>query len=145
MLELKMRRPAGFQGEPLRVLLDSQPFDPGRGPVEMDAGVHQLEILSDVFQKETASFAVSAGQTTALEIELSPVASYLSVDSSSGAIVYLDGERLDLAPGQRRQLTEGIHTIRFKIGDTNLSRRIEVRKGRSYYVALALDLSIKEE
>jgi hypothetical protein len=145
VLDLRVRRPQGFTGEPIRVFLDSQPFDIARIPVELDAGVHQLDILSDAFQKETASFAVSAGQTTSLEIELSPAVSYITVDSASGAVVYLDGERLDLGPGQRRQLTEGIHTIRFKIGDTNLSRRIEVRKGRSYHVALALDLSIKEE
>ncbi len=107
--------------------------------------MHQLEVVSDAFQKETASFAVGPGQTTRLEIALSPVASFLSVDSVAGAVVYLDGERVELAPGERRQLTEGIHTIRFKLGETNVSRKIEVRKGHNYHVSLALDLVIKEE
>ena len=61
------------------------------------------------------------------------------------SVVYLDGEKLDLPAGQKRQLTEGIHTIRFKIGETNVSKRVEVRKGRSYHVSLGLDLVIKEE
>ncbi len=145
LVDLRISRPAGFQQEAVQVLLDSRPVDPGKAPLEVEAGVHQLEVVSEVFQKETASFAVSPGQTTSLEIALSPVASYLTVDAVAGAVVYLDGEKLDLPAGQRRQLTEGIHTIRFKIGETNVSKRVEVRKGRSYHVSLGLELVIKEE
>jgi len=145
LVDLKIARPAGFEQEPVRILLDARPIEAGSTPLEVEAGVHQLEVVSVAFQRETASFAVSPGQTTVLEIKLAPVASYLTVDSVAGAVVYLDGERLELASGQRRQLTEGMHTIRFKIGETNVSKRIEVRKGRSYHVSLALDLLLKEE
>jgi hypothetical protein len=113
--------------------------------LEVDAGVHQLEVLSEGFQKETASFAVSAGQTAQVEIALLPVASWLTIDTVAGAVVYLDGERIDVVPGQKRQLTEGTHTVRFKIGETNVSKSIEVRKGRQYHLSLALDVVIKEE
>ncbi len=145
LMDLRIIRPSGYEREPYRLLLDGKAVEAGAAPLEVEAGVHRLEVFSDSFQTETASFAVSPGQTAALEIALRPAASWLTVDAVAGAVVYLDGERLDAAPGQKRQLTEGTHTVRFKIGETNVSRSIEVRKGRSYHVSLALDVVVKEE
>ncbi len=145
LVSLKIVRPAGLEREPYRLRLDGKPVEAGTAPMEVEAGVHELEVDSEAFQKETASFAVSAGQTASLEIALLPAASWLSVDATAGAVVYLDGERIDVAPGQRRRLTEGTHTVRFKIGETNVSKSIEVRKGRHYHLSLALDVVIKEE
>jgi hypothetical protein len=145
LVNLRIARPTGFEKERYRLLLDGQALEEPSGPLEVDAGVHQLEVLSEGFQKETASFAVSAGQTAQVEVALLPIASWLTIDTVAGAVVYLDGERIDVVPGQKRQLTEGTHTVRFKIGETNVSKSIEVRKGRQYHLSLALDVVIKEE
>jgi hypothetical protein len=143
LLQLSIVRPAGMSDAPAAVLLDSQPVDHSTGALELDAGVHRVEVVSDVFRRETSSFAIVAGQTVNLEIVLKPSSSYLVVDAPAGAEVYLDGELL--LPGPRVELTEGTHAIRFKLGDISVSRKFDVRAGRNYNVSLLLDVVLKEE
>jgi hypothetical protein len=143
VLELAIVKPADMADAPAEVLLDSVPVVVSDAPMELDAGIHRIEVLSDVFRRETSSFAVVAGQTVSVEIVLKPSDSFLLVDAPAGAEVYLDGELV--LPGPRVELTEGTHAIRFKLGDISVSRKFDVRPGKLYTVSLLLDVVLKEE
>ena len=145
LLDLRVVRPDGYADEPVTVLLGGREVRPEQGPLEVEAGVHGVEVVSQAFRRATASVAIAPGQKTAVVIELESASSHLTMELLTGAQVFLDGERIELQSGQKLELTEGTHTIRFRLGEASISRKFDVKAGRNYQVSLVLDVVLKEE
>jgi len=146
ILNVILSRPESFSGEPVRIMLDDSEVSMKDFPKEIPSGVHRLSVSSEVFKPANVNFVLVPGQRQDIEIALEPSISTLTVDALEGAVVYLDGEKI--SPGQTTsgmQLTEGEHTIRFKIGDYSISRTFSVVRGRSYSASLVFDIKLKEE
>ncbi len=146
LLNLRIVKPEGFETEETAVFLDDRElFDLADAPLELASGVHELIITSAAFKPATTSFALTPGQVVHLEIALEPNISTLSIESLEGASVYLDGNKIVGSQDGRIQLTEGEHSIRFKLGKYSVSKKFTVVSGRSYGISLLFDIVLDEE
>ena len=126
------------------VFIDNKPVeDPGNIPL-LSAGFHQLMIRSDFFKEVTTRFAVKAGETTNLDIVLSPFNPTVQFDFPEGAKAYLDGNKLETLSGTVSSITPGEHLISVSIGDYKISKKFTVNKDKLYKISLFLDIFIKE-
>ena len=145
LLELDLQRPKGFEEDSVELLVDDQFAHIDEFPLILDAGTHRLDTRSDVFLPVSASFSVDPGQTTRLDVRLEPNVAIVTVESLAGATVYLDGNKVILAGNEKLLLTDGPHTVRFKIGEYSVSRKFSVNKGKNYRITLVFDVEIKED
>ena len=145
LLKLSLEIPEGFEEEAVHLFLDDEPMVEIPEELELDSGIHTVRVVSEVFKPQSASFAMSPAQTVDLSVPLELAVSFITVESLEGAVIYLDGEKLDLAPGQRKQLTEGEHTIRFKLDRYSVTKKFSVEAGMNYTIALGLDVQVKQE
>jgi hypothetical protein len=146
LLDVNLIKPPGFEKEEAAILLDEEQVKTKDFPLELPSGLHKIAVVSDVFKPTTMNFALTPGQETILEIVLEPSISTLTIESIEGATVYLDGEKLSLSDsrGGRIQLTEGSHTIRFKLGEYSISKTFTVIRGKNYNVSLVFDIEMNE-
>ena len=147
LLDIALKKPAGFENDSASILLDEKEVKAGEFPLELPSGLHKIAIVSEVFKPTTMNFALNPGQETTLEVVLEPSISMLSIESLEGATVYLDGKKLgiDASRGSSIELTEGSHTIRFKLGEYSISKTFSVVSGKNYNLSLTFDIELKEE
>lgn len=145
LLDVSLMKPKGFEDAEVALLLDELSLEEYGETFELDSGVHSLQVVSEVFKPQTATFTIRPGQQFLLEVALEPAVSFVTVESLEGAAVYLDGEKLSLSEGQRKELTEGEHTIRFKLGRYSVTKKFTVEAGMNYTIALGLDIQVRQE
>lgn len=147
LLDVILIKPAGFEKKSASILLDEEKTDLTEFPLELPSGLHKIAVVSSVFKPTTMNFALNPGQETTLEVALEPSISTLSIESLEGATVYLDGKKLglDSARGGSIELTEGSHTIRFKLGEYSISKTFSVMMGKNYSLSLLFDIELKED
>lgn len=147
LLNMILIKPAGFEKESVSILLDEEETDSTEFPMELPSGLHKIAVVSDVFKPTMMNFALNPGQVATLEVVLEPSISTLSIETLEGSTVYLDGKKLglDTARGESIELTEGSHTIRFKLGEYSISKTFSVMRGRNYSLSLLFDIELKED
>lgn len=145
VLILSLHRPEGFEEDEVSLMLDEEEIGEEVFPLVLSAGTHELNILSEMFRTKTAAIMINPGKTTALEVELEPNVALLTLESLPGASVFLDGEKVVQIGNKRIQLTEGVHTVRFKIGEYSTSKRFNAERGKSYKISLIFDIQVKED
>ena len=145
LMDLKLVKPQGLDREEVVVYLDDKTIDSLTFPLVLDSGLHTLRVTSDVFKNEIVNFALNPGEAKDLAIVLQPAFSTLAIESLEGVAVYLDGKKILPGFGERIQLTEGEHTIRFKLGDYSISRKFTVIKGKNFSISLLFDIKFKED
>ena len=145
LLDVALIKPAGFEKESASILLDEREVKAEEFPLELPSGLHKIAVVSEVFKPKTMNFALNPGQETTLEVALEPGISTLSIESLDGATVYLDGKKLGLEAGGPIELTDGSHTIRFKLGDYSISKTFSVVRGKNYNLSLTFDIELKEK
>jgi hypothetical protein len=143
LLALDILRPEDFEEHEVAIVLDGEKLEERQTPVELDVGIHTLQIESDYYNPETATFAINPGQTTRLSVELEPAIALLVIESPEGVSTYLDGEKLP-QQAEHVRLTPGSHTVRFKVGDYSVSKTFDVRSGKEYHLSLVLGVDLKE-
>ena len=146
LLDLQIVKPDGFEQEESVVYLDDRELDDSGGePLELASGMHKLTITAAAFKPATVTFALAPGQTVHLEVALESNASTLAIESLEGATVYLDGNKIEGFQDGRIQLTEGEHSIRFKLGSYSVSKKFSVVSGRNYGISLIFDILLDEK
>ena len=145
LLDLRIVKPEGFEDVEIAAILDDQEISLSEMPLELDSGLHKLLVNSDSFKPATTSFALNPGQISSLELILEPNISTLSIESLEGASVFLDGRKLSRNESGRIQLTEGVHNIKFKLGDYSVSKKFTVVDGKNYSISLLFDIALSEE
>lgn len=108
------------------------------------SGFHQLSIKSEYFKEYNAKFAVKPGETTELNVALTPYNPTVQFDFPEGSKAFLDGKKLETPPGAKNSISPGEHMISISIGDYNISKKFTVKKDKFYKISLFLDIFIKE-
>lgn len=144
ILNLSVTKPPGFEEALYEVFIDDELPENENNEYVLSSGIHSLKVLSDQFKEETASFTIEPGKTTRVDILLESSTSILTMDIIKEASVFIDGERLDLLPGEEKPLAAGIHTIVIKIGTQTITKKIDVKSGKRYNISLIFDIEIKE-
>ncbi len=146
ILNLNINKPDGYEAIDVIILLDSEEIVITSFPLILRSGIHSIKILSDVFNEENISVAITPGNTENVDINLEQSISALifNIEPLEGASIFLDGEKIDVYQGQRIVLTTGEHTIRFKLGSYSVSKRFTIILGRNYEITFFFDIDIKE-
>jgi hypothetical protein len=147
LFELKVLHPDSRRDSPApySVFFDEQPVGNPLEVREMEAGLHQLRIVSPDYQEVDAAFTVEPGRRSSMEILLVEAASSLTLDLPPGTEIFLDGNKLAVPPNQKVQLKEGEHLIRIKVGENSVSKKFSVKRGNHYQISVIFDIIILED
>lgn len=122
------------------------------GFVEMPAvdlrlapGIHTLEVTADGFEPFESSFAVQKGSVQTVSAVLKASQPKVYFEGPEASDVYLDGKRINFAPGKPVFADPGDHIVLFQIGDYSLSKKFSIQRGKSYKISLFFDILVKED
>ena len=130
--------------DPVFIYLDEKklPWPIKNYPIR--TGLHHLSIESEYFKKEYLTFGIEKGKLTECKIELVRLVPKLTIEAPENTIIFLDGEKIDILPGEVINISEGEHIVLFKLGDYKLSRNFSVSRGKTFKISLLLDILIQD-
>ena len=142
-LRLSFRYPENLPSRPLTVLIDDETIEnPGEERL-LKEGEHHLVIISGDYRNHSSRFVVERAKILDLVVELLDTTPLLLFEYPEETKVYLDNTYLP-NPKTPRPVEPGLHEIRFQISDYTIIRPLLVQKGKTYRVALSVDVNISE-
>jgi hypothetical protein len=141
-VRLHFRYPQQLPDKPFTLLIDDQVIDRPLEELLLKEGEHHLLVLSDDYRNESRLFLVERAKVLELNIELQDPAPLLIFEGPEGAVVFLDNEAVegtDPVP-----VEPGTHEVRFQVSDYSISRTIRVQRGKTYRIAMTVDVDIAE-
>jgi hypothetical protein len=138
------RYPAQLRNRPFTVLIDDNVIANISDQIILREGEHHLVILSDDYRNESRRFVVERAKVIDLAIELHDPTPVIVFESPQNAIIYLNNTRIT-RNNEPVTVEPGIHEVRVQVGDYTVIQTINVQKGKTYRVALAVDLTVLEE
>ncbi|GBU29211.1 hypothetical protein R84B8_02775 [Treponema sp. R8-4-B8] len=138
------RYPAQLKNKPFTVLIDDVVIPNISEQILLREGEHHLVILSEDYRNESRRFVVERAKIVDLTIELQDPTPIIVFEAPQNAQIYLDNT---LIPRGRESVTvdPGQHEVKFQVGDYTLTRTLNIQRGKTYRVSLAVDLTIQEE
>lgn len=131
--------------EPCTIFVDDKLIPFSETPkVLLDAGVHDISIISESYRNEVRTVRIDRAKTTELTVEMKSLEPTLLITAPEGTTVLLDDVKCTVF-GKEFVITEGEHKIKFTIGDYEIVRAITAIKGKTYTANFALDLQITED
>ena len=126
------------------LLIDGKVQPKKSGRFILPTGVHELAIRSDRYLPYSKSIGIEQAQTTRVEIALEPAQSRISFDAPKDAVVFFDGEEIDVASASQVSVAPGEHVVLMRIGDYSVSKKIDIEGGKNYKVSLFFDILIND-
>lgn len=132
--------------EPCTVFIDDQAidFNTQTKKILLSTGVHNLSVISEHYRNEVRTVRIDQAKTTPLSVEMKSLEPTLIIIVPDGTEVTIDDTPCTKF-GVELPVSEGEHKLRFKIGDYDIIRTINVIKGKSYTANFTMDLNISEE
>jgi hypothetical protein len=127
-----------------RVRLNGETLQYDTREVVLTPGLHEVELVSDIYENRNVTVGVERGTVTSVVLELVRPQSRLRIEAPQGSEVFLDGTRLEDPRGEVT-VEPGQHTVLFRVGDYTVSRSITVEPKRDYNISLSLDILVNEE
>jgi len=143
-IRLIPRYPPQLRNRPFTVLIDDNLIVNTSEQIVLREGEHHLVILSDDYRNESRRFVVERAKVNDLIVELQDPTPILILEGPENAVIYLDNVRFQ-RNSEPVTVEPGLHEIRFQIGDYTITRNLNIQRGKTYRVALAIDLTIQEE
>jgi hypothetical protein len=138
------RYPAQLRNRPFTVLIDDNVISDISDQIVLREGEHHLVILSDDYRNESRRFVVERAKVIDLAIELQDPAPMIIFEGPQNAVIYLNNSRIT-RNNEPVIVEPGIHEVRVQLGDYTILQTLNVQKGKTYRVALSVDLSVQEE
>ncbi|MDR2079653.1 MAG: hypothetical protein LBP74_08040 [Treponema sp.] len=140
-LKLSPRYPEQLQGRPFTVLIDDVLIENPAEERLLKEGEHHLVILSEDYRNESRRFVVERAKVLDLTVELQDPTPLIGVEGPQNAAVFLDN-----APVLRESVLvePGIHEVKFKVGDYTIIKTLTIQRGKTYRVALSVDIDVSE-
>lgn len=143
-LNLKLNSKEELQ--PCSIYIDdkSVPFSEKTQDIILDTGIHNISIISETYRNEVRTVRIDQAKTTSLLVEMKSIEPTLIVIAPEGANVTLDNEDFTNF-NTEIPISEGEHKINFSIGNYEISKTINVIKGKTYTANFTIDVEISEE
>jgi len=138
------RYPPQLRGRPFTVLIDDVLISNISERLFLREGDHHLVILSDDYRNESRRFLVERAKTIDLIVDLHDPTPLIYFEGPQNALIFLDNVPV-LENREPIAVEPGVHEARFQIGDYTIIRTLNVQRGKTYRVALEVDLTIHEE
>lgn len=127
------------------VFIDDKPIQKSEFKNKLfSTGEHHLSVVSDSFRNELRTFRIEQAKTTSLSVTLRSATPLLKITCPKDTQVFLDGEPISDFT-MPLAVSQGEHTVRFILGDYEVTKAISAMNGRTYSVNLNVDASISEE
>ncbi|MDR3146500.1 MAG: hypothetical protein LBU21_09495 [Treponema sp.] len=141
-LRVRFRYPEHLPDRPFTVLIDDQELE---APVDtlLREGEHRLLVLSDDYRNENRLFRVERGRVLDLDIALQDPAPLLFFEAPEQALIVLDGQVVEGLRGPI-PVEPGIHEVCFELSDYRIIRNIQVQRGKTYHIAITVDVDVTE-
>lgn len=143
-IRLNFRYPAQLRNRPFTVRINDTVITNINEQILLKEGEHHLVILSDDYRNESRRFVVERAKIIDLSIELLDPTPIIIFEAPQNARIYLNNTQI---PRTQESVTvdPGNHEVRFQVGDYTVTRSINVQKGKTYRVSMAVDVTIQEE
>lgn len=135
--------PQQLQGKPVTVLIDDMVIDNHRDELLLKEGEHHLLVLSEDYRNESRRFMIERAKILDLVVDLQDPTPLLIFESPEGSLIFVDNR--PVSDIRRPYPVEpGLHEVRIQMSNYSIIRPITVQKGKTYRVALSVDLNITE-
>jgi hypothetical protein len=141
-LSLSFRYPEQLQGKPFTVLIDDEPVGNTGEQRLLREGEHHLIVLSDDFRNENRRFLIERGKTLNLIIELQDPTPLIYFEAPEKTVIYFDNMLVNAATPLLAE--PGQHEIKFLLSDYSIIRPILLQKGKTYKIAMRVDVHVSE-
>jgi len=138
------RFPPQLRNRPFTVLIDDTVIPNISEQILLREGEHHLVILSDDYRNESRRFVVERSKIVDLTIELQDPTPIIVFEAPQNAQIYLNN---NLVSRTRDPVTvePGQHEVKFQVGDYTITRTLNIQRGKTYRISLAVDLTVQEE
>jgi hypothetical protein len=128
---------------PFTTLIDDEVVERPQDTRLLKEGEHSLVIISDDYRNESRRFVIERGKILELGIALQDTIPLVYFEAPDNALIFFDNEAVD---SSRQPITAnpGPHEVRFQMGDYTMVKTLSIRRGKTYRIALAVDVSISE-
>ncbi len=128
------------------VLIDDVSYELSQYPngIKLTSGLHNITVISDEYRTEVRTIRVEQARLTNITILLKSINPSMIINAPENVNVYLDNAICN-SKGKEFPVTEGDHIIKYKIGNYELIRTVNVQKGHTYKIDLVFDMNITEE
>jgi hypothetical protein len=137
------RYPENLARHPFTTLIDDEVVERPQDTRLLKEGEHNLVIISNDYRNESRRFVIERGKTLELGITLQDTVPLVYFEAPDNALIFFDNEAVDSSL-QPLTADAGLHEVRFQMGDYTVVKSLTVRRGKTYRVALAVDVSISE-
>jgi hypothetical protein len=137
------RYPENLQDKPFTVLIDDEVIEQ---PIEerlLKEGEHHLVILSNDYRNENRRFIVERGKALDLIITLQDPTPIVIFEAPENVRIFFDQQPLGTNPAPIT-VEPGLHEVKFQVGDYAVIKSLVVQKGKTYRVAMAVDVNVSE-
>ncbi|MCL2761621.1 MAG: hypothetical protein FWD36_00245 [Treponema sp.] len=136
------RYPEQLRGRPFTVLINDTVVNIAEEQL-LKEGEHHLVVLSDDYRNESRRFMVEKAKLLDLFIDLQDPTPLIIFEAPENALVFLNNAPVS-RDGGPVPVEPGIHEAKFQVGDYTLTKTITVERGKTYRVALAVDIAVEE-
>lgn len=143
ILKLDIKAPNSKRAE-CSVFIDEKLTETSGRTIMLDAGIHNISIVSEKYRNELRTVRIDQAKQTELLVEMKSIEPALVVTAPEGTKILLDGKVFN-GNGTEVSISEGEHKLIFTIGDYEMVRTITAIKGKTYRASFSLDLDILEE
>jgi hypothetical protein len=136
------RYPENLPDKPFTLLIDDEVIEQPREERVLREGEHSLVILSNNYRNENRVFMVERGKILELGINLQDPTPLVIFEAPENARIFFDNTPVN--PGRPLPAEPGAHEVRFQLSDYAVVKPLTVQKGKTYRVAMSVDLTITE-
>ncbi|MDR2053063.1 MAG: hypothetical protein LBP80_06590 [Treponema sp.] len=136
------RYPENLPDRPFTLLIDDEVVERPREEQVLREGEHNLVILSNDYRNENRVFMVERGKILELGINLQDPTPLVVFEAPENVRIFFDNKPVN--PGKPLPVEAGAHEVRFQLSDYAVVKPLVVQKGKTYRVAMSVDLTITE-
>ena len=137
------RYPENLPRHPFTTRIDDEVVERPQDTRLLKEGEHSLVILSDEYRNESRRFVIERGKILELGIALQDTIPLVYFEAPDNALIFFDNEAVD-SSRQPVSAEPGPHEVRFQMGDYTMVKTLSIRRGKTYRIALAVDVSVSE-
>ena len=137
------RYPPLLRDRPFTVLIDDVSIDNIGEKHFLKEGEHHLVIRSEDYRNESRRFLVERARILDLIVELQDPTPLIVFEAPQNAVIFLNNELISQTH-EPMAVEPGLHEVRFQVGDYTVIKNLTTQRGKTYRVALELDLAIHE-
>jgi len=137
------RYPDQLRGRPFTVLINDAVVENLAEERILREGEHHLVVVSEDYRNESRRFVVERARTVELIIQLQDPTPLIFFEAPHNTQIFLNNSPI-FRGSDPIPVEPGVHEARFQFGDYTVTRIITVQRGRTYRIALTVDIDIEE-